>query len=364
MAGRRFRRSSTRPARDAAGNVFVAAANNAVELTPDGHSFFIPLGGALAAGPAGAIYSASGPTRFDPDCTVTSLSPTYRNMGGIAVAPGGGLFVADTLGNRVWRIPAGAPGGVFVPMSVYSAGVVNGATLRPRTVAVQEPYGGFGFPITVWESVNENPAPGELIAIGGVCLGPLRVSQGTVDTTGHLSTAIGDLEVLFNGTSAPLLSASPNQLMVVVPYEIAGASKADMRVQYHGQQVPVSLDTAATSVGIFPVPRATYAPGSIASLRITGAGQTNPPGTTGLLASAPGPQPLASVKVTVGGENAEVLSAAAEPGTIGATRVTFRIPADLPPGAAAIKIAVGDSSDSISAAIRQPRPRLRRHALQ
>ena len=345
---------------DAKGDVFAGA----VELTPDGHAFYVPVAGALAVGPAGEIYFTANLSRLDPDCTVTPLTPTYSDLRGIAVSPGGDLVVAATTGNRVWRIPARAPGGGSVPMSVNSAGVVNGATLRPRTVEVQTYSGAFRIPITEWVPANENPAPGERIAIGGVCLGPLRASQGTIDASGHLSTAIGDLQVLFNNTPAPLISANPNQLMVVIPYEIAGASKADMRVQYHGQQVPVSLDTSANSVGIFPVARPYFAAGSTAFLLITGAGQTNPPGVTGLIAPAPGPQPLAAVTVTVGGENAEVLSAAAEPGTIGATRVTFRIPADLPSGSTTIKIAVGNSSDSIAATIRPSRPRARRHALQ
>ena len=344
---------------DAKGDVFAGS----IEVTPDGQTFYVPTSGALAAGPAGEIYSAGDLTRLDPDCTVTPLASTSGGLRGIALAPVGDLFVADTIGNLVWRIPARAPGGGSVPISVNSAGVVNGATLRPRTVEVQTYYGAFRIPITQWVSANENPAPGERIAIGGICLGPLHVSQGTVDAAGHYSTTIGDLQVLFNGTPAPLLSANPSQLMVVVPYEIAGTPKIDLRVQYHGQQVPVSLDTSATSVGIFPVSRPYFAAGSTTSLLITGAGQSNPPGTTGLIAGIPAPQPLAAVKVTVGGENADVLSAAAEPGTIGATRVTFRIPADVPPGRATITIAVGNSSDSISATIRQARPHPPRHAL-
>src|SRR5207245_11789933 len=118
--------------------------------------------------------------------------------------------------------------------------------------------------------------------------------------------------------------------------------------QYHGQRVSVALNTAVTSVGIFPVANA-YAIGSTVSLSITGVGQTNPSGVTGQVAGNPAPQPTAEVQVNVGGVTAEVLSATADPGTIGVTRVTFRIPPGLSPGSTTITVTVGPSSDSIRA---------------
>jgi uncharacterized protein (TIGR03437 family) len=305
---------------------------------------------AVATGPAGEVYSAGAggmPVyRLDTDCVVTPLTPFGHDFRGIAVAPGDDLYVSDATANRIWRIPARAPGG-SVPMSLQWAGIVNGATLRPRSVAVQT-RGMFGIPITVWESANENPAPGEIVAINGMCLGPLRYSPGTTGSSGRVATAIGDIQVLFNGVAAPLLSASPNQLVAVVPYEMAGASSVAVEVRYHGQRADVPLDTAVTSVGIFPVAHAHYARGSTVSLSITGGGQTNPPGVTGQVAGDPTPQPAAAVQVKVGGVAAEVLSAAADPGTIGVTRIAFRIPPGLNPGPATITVTVGPSSDSIS----------------
>lgn len=57
------------------------------------------------------------------------------------------------------------------------------------------------------EPANENPAPGEIVAFNGMCLGPLQFSQGTTDASGRVATAIGDIQVSFNGVAAPLLSA-------------------------------------------------------------------------------------------------------------------------------------------------------------
>ena len=185
-----------------------------------------------------------------------------------------------------------------------------------------------------------------------MCLGPLQFSKGTTDSSGRVATAIGDTPVLFNGVAAPLLSAGPNQVIAVVPHDTAGASSADVQVRYHGQRVAVPLTSAVTSVGIFPVANATHARGSTASLSITGAGQTKPPGVTGQVAGDIQPQPAAAVQVKVGGVAAEVLSAAADPGSIGVTRVTFRIPPDLSPGPTTITVAVGESSDSIPAQLK------------
>jgi uncharacterized protein (TIGR03437 family) len=139
-------------------------------------------------------------------------------------------------------------------MSLEPAGIVNGATLRPRLVAVQTTFGMFAIPITRYDPVNENPAPGEVIAIRGQCLGPLRFSEATVDAGGRLPTTLAGIEVLINGVPAPLLSAGPNQLNAVVPYEVAASATADLEVRYRGATVGARLETAVASVGIFPVP--------------------------------------------------------------------------------------------------------------
>ena len=62
---------------------------------------------------------------------VTALTAFGNEFGGVAVAPGGDLYVSDTAGNRIWRIPARASGGGSVPISVQPAGIVNGATFTP-----------------------------------------------------------------------------------------------------------------------------------------------------------------------------------------------------------------------------------------
>jgi uncharacterized protein (TIGR03437 family) len=74
---------------------------------------------------------------------------------------------------------------------------------------------------------------------------------------------------------------------------------------------------------------------------ITGEGQTD----------ADTHAPLAPVQVKIGDTAAEIISVRPDPGTIGSTRVTFRIPDELPAGAARITVTVGSSSNSIPAQI-------------
>jgi sugar lactone lactonase YvrE len=115
---------------DGAGNVFSANPAGILELTPGGRSFFVSAFDtrAIVAGPAGEVYFSgkrSPLSRLDPDCAVTPLIAFGNDLGGIAVAPGGDLYVSDTAGNSIWRIPARAPGGASVPLSLEFAGIVN-----------------------------------------------------------------------------------------------------------------------------------------------------------------------------------------------------------------------------------------------
>jgi CheY-like chemotaxis protein len=89
--------------------------------------------------------------------------------------------------------------------------------------------------------------------------------------------------------------------------------------------------------------------GSAVALYATGEGQTNPPGVTGLFSAhqrdADYPVPLQKVRVTVGGEPAEVVWAAEAPHTVsGLMQVNFRIPMKAPVGdAVPLVLMVGNS---------------------
>lgn len=88
-------------------------------------------------------------------------------------------------------------------------------------------------------------AGGELISLYGVQLGPDPGVAGSVDASGKLRTAIAGYTVLVNGISAPLLYAGPNQINLVVPFEVAGGTEAAIQV--------ITPDTLLTPITGFAV---------------------------------------------------------------------------------------------------------------
>ena len=78
---------------------------------------------------------------------------------------------------------------------------------------------------------------------------------------------------------------------------------------------------------------------------ITGAGQTNPGGTDGHLATVPLPLPLLPVTVTIGGKTATTNYAGASPGSVeGITQVNAQVPSGLTPGSVPVVVQVGTSN--------------------
>jgi uncharacterized protein (TIGR03437 family) len=73
-------------------------------------------------------------------------------------------------------------------------------------------------------------------------------------------------------------------------------------------------------------------PGSIVVLWATGAGETEPQGLDGRLATGTLPKPLAPVSVLIDGRYAEILYAGAAPGLVaGLMQVNVRIPPGVKP---------------------------------
>ena len=95
--------------------------------------------------------------------------------------------------------------------------------------------------------------------------------------------------------------------------------------------------------------------GSIVVLYATGQGVTNPLQMTGRAAVAPYSSPIAPVRVTVGGQNVELLFAGLAPGTAGVMQVNVRLPAGTGANAAVpISLSVGnaDSQHGVTVAVR------------
>jgi len=208
-------------------------------------------------------------------------------------------------------------------------------------------------------------APGELVTIFGANLGPAVPVGPQVDDTGHLVAKLSHTKVFFDGVSAPLISASANQVSALVPFGTS-ASKIQVQVQNGSQfspNTPVAVAPAAPAlfskdgtggrIGAIinqdgtgnsyssPAPR-----GSVITLYGTGAGQTNPGGNDGQITSGTAyPVPQLPVKLFIDGQSADVLYAGAAPGQVqGVIQINARVPASASIGQVQIVLQVGTYS--------------------
>jgi len=210
--------------------------------------------------------------------------------------------------------------------AIKPEGVLNGATLLPGPIA-----------------------PGEIITI----IGAIGASPSSPS-----------LAVSFDGFTAPQLYASSSQINAVVPFELDGASSTTLEVAGPAGRLQVSLPVASSAPGIFALggsgtgqgailnqdgsinsPANPAPAGSIATLFATGAGQTNPPGHDGIVATGILPQPRLPVSVKIGGSLADILYSGAAPGLIsGALQVNCRIPSKTASGSVPVVLYVGEEA--------------------
>jgi uncharacterized protein (TIGR03437 family) len=210
-----------------------------------------------------------------------------------------------------------------------------------------------------------------MVTLFGTNIGPATPAYATVDpNTGKLATTIGGVEVMFNGTPAPMIYAGSTQVSAVVPYEMAGVANPGVWIEYSNRTSNAfQLTAAATAPGIFTQnssgsgpgailnqdgitvngPLHPAAKGSIVTVYLTGEGQTNPPGVTGAITTATlappqvTPAPVQPITVTINGQPAPNVAYAGEaPGFVaGLMQLNVQIPSNAPSGALSIVVSIG-----------------------
>jgi uncharacterized protein (TIGR03437 family) len=195
-------------------------------------------------------------------------------------------------------------------------------------------------------------SPGEIVVIYGKGFGPSSVSSAQPQG-GSFPTSLGGITVYFGTTPAPLVYIASGQIAAIVPYEISGQIGTTVKVSYPGgatatfpvsvvgtQPSVFSFDSSGTGGGAIlnqdyivnsltnPTVR-----GAVIIIYETGEGQTNPPGTDGLLATTSLPKPIAPVSVLIGGVLAKLDYAGAAPEEIaGLMQLNVEVPANAPTG--------------------------------
>jgi uncharacterized protein (TIGR03437 family) len=361
---------------DGAGNVYIAdTGNNRVRVVSgttigtfagNGLSGFdrdgvspsaTPVGNpvAVAVDNAGAVYVADGSARVR-KVFANGLIGTIAGSGvrgysgdggpgsgarlngpsGLAVAPDGSVYIADSNNNAVRRVQPQAD-------SIALSAVANGASNLAGAIA-----------------------PGEIVALYGSGLGPGDLTQFTLGANGLVPTAVAGTSVFFGAIAAPVLYTSSNQVGVIVPFGIAGSSQVQVTAVYKGQSsAPLTASVATAVPALFTLnasgsgqaaainqdnsinggntPAKT---GSVIALYLTGAGQTNPGGADGQPGAAPLPIPVLPVTASVGGKPATVRYAGGASGLVaGLIQVNVEVPAGVAAGSAVpVTVQVGSNS--------------------
>jgi uncharacterized protein (TIGR03437 family) len=201
-------------ATDSTGNVWVSGTTQStdfpttVSVTPNGSEFLAELNSTGSA----LSYSA--------------LFPWSTVAQALAVDPAGTLHVAGATG-LISAFPEGAaPGQGSAP---WMSGIANSA-------------GG---------ALLGRVAPGELVSIYGLHLGPAAPVSATFDAAGFLPTTLGGVQVTIDGIPAPLLYVSEMQINAVAPVELTAGSSVELLLAQNGAPLPdfrVMVDIAAPGV--------------------------------------------------------------------------------------------------------------------
>lgn len=215
---------------------------------------------------------------------------------------------------------------------------------------------------------NAPIAPGEVISIFGLGIGPPGGASLTLDASGMVNTMLSGSRVLFDGTAAPMIYTSDVQVTAIVPYAVAGQSTTRLEIEFNGtKSQALDIDVADSAPGIFTMNFSGQgqgcilnqdsslnsaadpaARGSIIAIYATGAGQTDPSGVDGLVAGSDLNALALPVFVTIGGQNAEVIYAGSAPGSIsGILQINARVPTSIPAGnAVPVVLTVGNNSSA------------------
>jgi uncharacterized protein (TIGR03437 family) len=217
-------------------------------------------------------------------------------------------------------------------------------------------------------------APGLLVSIPGHGLGPERPALGVVELD-TLTTEAGQTRVYFDGVPAPVVEAAAGEVVVAVPYAVAGRARSTVQVQHRGRMSrPVEVDVVRAAPGLFTL--SGTGQGQALALNRAG-GEVNSAGSpvkageeivlhvnTGGPAGQDG-QILSEdvdfagpVEVQIAGQPAVVTRAVSPEGLVTAVvAVTVRVPESVRPGAAvpvSVRVLEEESQPGVTIAVSEP----------
>ncbi len=222
-------------------------------------------------------------------------------------------------------------------------------------------------------------APGVIASVFGLDLAP--ETEGLI--AAPLPTTLGGTTLLFNGNlKAPLYYASPNQVNILVPRELAGEEQADLSVRIGSETTqPVVVLLAQYSHAIFTAPDIRPGQGAILIANTSGArpaplglapntrpvrrGEileifavglgpvTNPPASGSAAPRFPHAETVIEPQVTIGGAPARLFFSGLAPTLVGLYQINAGVPDEAPSGDdVVVKIIIeGLESDPVTIAV-------------
>ncbi len=266
------------------------------------------------------------------------------------------LSVSQLSGTGPGQITVTANGSAFEPGVYQATIVVQSANAIPQTVAIPVMFvnGGSG-PGTAISGVANTAsasvttgAPGMLLAIMGS--GLANASASVPAKTDPYPFSLGGVSATVNGQAAPIVSVSPAQVVIQIPYE-AGAGPAVVGVNNNGQIAGFQFQIAPAAPAVYVdangnlTPIATVKQGGNATALINGAGDI-PMSLLGELietgySGEPGLAPGLPISVTVGGVQAFLTTTTMPSAVLGETQVNFVVPKSVPAGPQPVVVTVG-----------------------
>jgi uncharacterized protein (TIGR03437 family) len=257
--------------------------------------------------------------------------------------------------------PSGLPDGT------YLGSVQVGAEKIPITILVGNP--GPQLPATgvVNAASYQGGAisPGEIVTLFGTAIGP-KIPYSAQVWDGVIAARLAGVRVWFGSTAAPIVYAYPNQLAVVVPYNVASQTSVQVQVEnLVARTPPFLIPVQAATPALFTANSSGTGQlaalnqdgsansasnpatgGSIVVLYATGAGTLNPAVPDGTIVTSTSlPAPMLPVGVTINGQKADIVYAGAAPQLVaGMIQINARVPTGITAGDAAVVVTVGTAS--------------------
>jgi uncharacterized protein (TIGR03437 family) len=192
-------------------------------------------------------------------------------------------------------------------------------------------------------------------------MAPFAPVKTYFDETGKIPVSAGGVQLTANGIAVPLLSVSSGEILAVAPYGLDGSSISTWTLAYRGATASGHSGVQAAQPALFTQNGQGYGPavvlnqggspnsrttpaakGELVAIYATGLGQTDPPEVDGLMPAPPLPQSKLPVRVTIGGQSADVLYAGPAPGFVGLSQIDVRVPLGLTgQGALPLTLSVG-----------------------